>query len=652
MKSPLLLLALAACAPSEQATTHTTAPKSAAGGDLGSIMAARGLSDADVINAAKTYTPSGVHDEYVIFASGGHGGNMIAIGVPSMRILKYIAVFGPEPWQGYGFGGLSDKVLYKDGAQGGKEISWGDVHHPNLSETAGDYDGEFLFVNDKANARVAVIDLADLSTKQIVANPLVMSDHGGAFVTPNTEYVVETSQYAAPLGGGYAPLDSYNETFRGAATFWKFNREAGRLDPAASWAIELPPYAQDLADSGKLVSDGWVFINSWNTERSAGTEGKGKPFTESGASQNDTDFLHVIDYKKAEALIAAGNFKMIAGMKVLPLEVAAKERVLSFIAEPKSPHGCDVTPDGTGIVVGGKLDTHATVFEFSKIKDQITKGECPSKDPYGVCVLDFQKSIRGQQQIGLGPLHTVFDNKGFAYTSVFLDSTVVKWDYNKLGGETEAISTQYNIGHILSAEGDTVSPDGHWVVAMNKMAQDRFTPVGPLLPQNFQLIDISGQNMSMVYDLPIPLGEPHYAQMIKADKLKTLQAYIPAGTNPYTDKVSEHAVAAGAERTVRNGKKVDVYMSVIRSHFAPDFIEVEQGDEVTIHLTSLEQAYDQTHGFSIDMYNVNVSMEPGKYEEITFKADRSGVFPFYCTEFCSALHLEMMGYLLVKPKGA
>jgi nitrous-oxide reductase len=577
---------------------------------------------------------------------------MIAIGVPSMRILKYIAVFGPEPWQGYGFGGLSDKVLYKDGAQGGKEISWGDVHHPNLSETAGDYDGEFLFVNDKANARVAVIDLADLSTKQIVANPLVMSDHGGAFVTPNTEYVVETSQYAAPLGGGYAPLDSYNETFRGAATFWKFNREAGRLDPAASWAIELPPYAQDLADSGKLVSDGWVFINSWNTERSAGTEGKGKPFTESGASQNDTDFLHVIDYKKAEALIAAGNFKMIAGMKVLPLEVAAKERVLSFIAEPKSPHGCDVTPDGTGIVVGGKLDTHATVFEFSKIKDQITKGECPSKDPYGVCVLDFQKSIRGQQQIGLGPLHTVFDNKGFAYTSVFLDSTVVKWDYNKLGGETEAISTQYNIGHILSAEGDTVSPDGHWVVAMNKMAQDRFTPVGPLLPQNFQLIDISGQNMSMVYDLPIPLGEPHYAQMIKADKLKTLQAYIPAGTNPYTDKVSEHAVAAGAERTVRNGKKVDVYMSVIRSHFAPDFIEVEQGDEVTIHLTSLEQAYDQTHGFSIDMYNVNVSMEPGKYEEITFKADRSGVFPFYCTEFCSALHLEMMGYLLVKPKGA
>jgi nitrous-oxide reductase len=184
------------------------------------------------------------------------------------------------------------------------------------------------------------------------------------------------------------------------------------------------------------------------------------------------------------------------------------------------------------------------------------------------------------------------------------------------------------------------------------MAQDRFSPVGPLLPQNFQLIDISGNTMQILYDLPIPLGEPHYAQMIKADKLKTIQAYVPAGTNPYTDEKDPGAVASGEERIERNGNKVDVYMSVIRSHINPDFIEVNQGDEVTIHVTSLEQAYDQTHGFTIDMYNVNLSMEPGKYDEIKFTADRAGVFPYYCTEFCSALHLEMEGYMLVKPKGA
>ncbi len=640
-----LCAALAACSSTPSVSADLAAP---GGGDLQTVMAARGLTDVDVLNAAKTYTPTGKHDEYVIFASGGHGGNMLAIGVPSMRILKYIAVFGPEPWQGYGYGGLGDQVLYEK--QRGKEITWGDVHHPNLSETNGDYDGAFLFVNDKANARVAVVDLAAFTTKQIVANPLVMSDHGGAFVTPNTEYVIETSQYAAPLGGAYAPIDQYQDVYRGAATFWKFDRDKGRIDKDASWAIELPPYGQDLADAGKLVSDGWIFLNSWNTEMSAGTEGKGKPVLESGASQNDNDFQHVIDYKKAEQLVNAGKTRVIAGMRVLPLEVAAAEGVLTFIPEPKSPHGCDVTPDGKAIVVGGKLDTHATVYEFEKIRNQIAAKDYAGKDPYGVPILDFQKSIRGQKEIGLGPLHTVYDHTGRAYTSVFLDSTIVRWNPNDLEEAASSVPVHYNIGHIVSAEGDTVSPDGHWVVAMNKMAQDRFLNVGPLLPQNFQLVDISTGQMELIYDLPIPLGEPHYAQMMKADKLKP-HAIYPLGTNPYTDAKSEHAVTAGQERIERVGDEVHVYMSVIRSHITPDLIEVDEGDEVVLHITSLEQAYDQTHGFALDMYNINLSMEPGKYEEVRFEADRSGVFPFYCTEFCSALHLEMEGYLLVRPKG-
>ena len=645
--APLALALLCACPP--QAAAPVGAP--AAGGDLAAVMTSRGLTDADVLAAAKTYTPSGMLDEYVIFASGGHGGNIVSIGVPSMRILKYIAVFGPEPWQGYGIGGLSDAVL-AGGNQGGKEITWGDVHHPNLSEQGGEYDGKYLFVNDKANARVAVVDLADWSTKQIVKNPLVMSDHGGAFVTMNTEYVVETSQYASPLGGGtYAPLSDYDAKYRGAATFWKFDKEKGRIDEAASFAVELPPYAQDLADSGKLVSHGYVFIGSWNTERSSGSGGEGKPFTEAGASKNDMDYLHIINWMKAEELIAAGKFSTINGMRIISLEVAAAENVLVLAPEPKSPHGSDVTPDGTAIVVGGKLDTHTTVFEFSKIKDLIEKGDFASKDPYGVNVLDFQKSLRGQQEIGLGPLHSVFGLNGDVYTSVFLDSTVVKWNVNNIGAPTESLPVQYNIGHITSAEGDTVSPDGHYVVAMNKMSQDRFLSTGPLLPQNFQLIDTSGPKMELIADLPIGLGEPHYAQMIKADKLHSLSVY-PVGTNPYTDQIDPGAVASGKERIERNGNKVDVYMSVIRSHFTPDYIEVNQGDDVTLHLTSLEQATDQVHGFAVDMYNVNVSMEPGKYEEIHFKADRSGVFPFYCTEFCSALHLEMMGYMLVKPAGS
>src|SRR5688572_28230177 len=299
------------------------AKKEQAGGGLQAsasireLMKKRGLNEADVEAALKTYLPSGKKDDYFIFASGGQSGQILVIGVPSMRLLKVIAVFAPEPWQGYAYGGESNKVL-AGGNQAGHELTWADVHHPNLSETAGDYDGKFLFVNDKANARVAVIDLSDFSTKQIVPHPLVSRDHGGAFVDPNTRYVIETSQYPAPLGRDYAPISEYRNKYRGLAMFWRFDRAKGRIDPAQSFAVELPPYTQDLADAGKLSSDGWAFINSFNTEMAVGGTLEGKPPIESGASQNDMDYLHVINWKKAEELVAAGRAKEIKGVRVLP----------------------------------------------------------------------------------------------------------------------------------------------------------------------------------------------------------------------------------------------------------------------------------------------------------------------------------------------
>jgi nitrous-oxide reductase len=626
-----------------------TSGKLGASASIRELMKARGLNEADVEAALKTYVPSGKMDEYYIFASGGQSGNVDVIGVPSMRLLKVIGVFTPESWQGWGFGGETDKVL-EAGNQGSHRIRWADMHHPNLSETNGDYDGQYLFVNDKANARVAVVDLSDFTTKQIVANPLAASDHGGAFVTPNTDYIVETTQYPAPLGRTYAPIEQYKEKYRGLAMFWKFDRASGRIDPARSFGIELPPYTQDLADAGKLDSDGWAFINSFNTEMATGGTLEGKPPIESGASQNDMDYLHVINWRKAEQLVGAGKAKTIAGIRVLGLEVTGPEGVLSLVGEPKSPHGCDVTPDGKAIVVGGKLDTHTTLYDFAKLKSAVEEKHYEGKDIYGLPILPFKDVIQGQVEIGLGPLHTVFGDKGDAYTSVFIESTVAKWSYKDLAKPVEKIKVQYNIGHILAAEGDTVSPDGKYVVAMNKMSMDRFLPVGPLFPQNFQLIDIAGEKMRMLYDAPIGNAEPHYSQMIKADKLKPAKVYRP-GTVPTTGQVDPNHVEGGKERIVRNGNKVEVFMSLIRSHFTPDRIEVNEGDEVTIHLTSLETAEDQTHGFTIDMYNVNLSMEPGKHENVSFKADMPGVYPFYCTEFCSALHLEMTGYLLIKPRG-
>jgi nitrous-oxide reductase len=646
----LFALALAACGPQGEGGKGSEALKPSGGGagSVSELMKARSLTEQDVSAALKTYTPTGGRDEYLIFASGGHSGQVLVVGVPSMRLLKVIAVFTPEPWQGYGYGDQTNALL-ASGSRQGQTLTWADTHHPALSEMGGDYDGKFLFIGDKANARLAVINLEDFVTQQIVVNPLIQSDHGAAFVTPNTDYVVETSQYPAPLGGAYAPLDKFNDEYRGAVTFWKFDRTKGRIDPAASFAIELPPYMQDLADAGKLASDGYVFINSFDTERAWGGNMEGNPPLESGASKNDMDYLHVIDWKKAEAAVAAGKTETVAGMRLIRLPTAVSEGILHFVPEPKSPHGVDVTPDGTDIVVGGKLDTHGTVYSIAKIKQLIADNKFTGTDPYGVPILPFQDSIRGQVELGLGPLHTVYDDKGNAYTSLFLESVVAKWSLKDLK-VIEKIPAHYNIGHITAAEGDTVSPDGHYVVALDKWSLDRFNDVGPLLPQNMQLIDISGDKMQLLYDMPVPIGEPHYAQMIKADKLKPIEIYTPVGTDALTHQVDPDAVTGGKERIERRDDGVHVYMTAVRSHFTPDIIRVKQGDKVHIHLTNVEQAKDATHGFAIASHNINVSIEPGEQANITLVASRAGVFPMYCTEFCSALHLEMAGYMLVEPK--
>ena len=637
----VLAAGLAACNNGKAAS-----PSGGAAGSLTDLMKARGLSEADVTAALKTYTPTGKLDEYLALASGGHSGHVIVIGVPSMRILKYIAVFTPEPWQGYGFDDQTKRVL-AGGRRGGRDLTWADTHHPALSEQGGDYDGRYLFIGDKANARIAVVDLHDFATKQIVTSELIGSDHGAAFVTPDTDYVIETTQYATPLGGAYVDPKEYKEKFRGAAIFWKFDRSKGRIDKDASWAIEFPPYVQDLADAGKKVSDGWAFFNSIDTELAWGGNKEGNPPMESGFSQNDMDYLHVVNWRKAEELIKAGKFETVAGMRLIRLPVAAAEGVLTFVPEPKSPHGVDVTPDGKDLVVGGKLDTHGTVYSFEKIKALIEAKQYDGLDPYGVPILSFKDSIRGQVELGLGPLHTQFDDKGFAYTSLFLETVVAKWSLADLK-VVDKVPTHYNIGHLAAAEGDTVSPDGKYLIAMNKWALDRFNKVGPLLPQNFQLIDLTTPKMTVIYDLPIPLGEPHYVQIIKADKLQPLDIY-PPGEDPITEQHAEFAVEGGKERVERQGDQVHVYMTAIRSHFTPDIIRVKQGDTVHVHITNLEQAYDATHGFAINSYNINLSLEPGEHADVTFKADRGGVFPLYCTEFCSALHLEMAGYLLVEP---
>jgi nitrous-oxide reductase len=617
---------------------------------LEEVMQARGLTQQDLLAAAKTYTPTGGRDEYLAFSSGGQSGQVIVYGIPSMRILKYIGVFTPEPWQGYGFDDESKAVLAQGRIQG-KDILYGDTHHPALSEKDGDYDGRYLFINDKANPRIAVIDLHDFETKQIVVNPLFRSEHGGAFVTPNTEYVMEATQYAAPFGDEFVPLEEFNEKYRGGITYWRFDQAKGRIDPANSFTLELPPYSQDLSDAGKLASMGWGFTNSFCSERYVGGIERGRPPFEAGCSQKDTDFLHVTHWQKAEELVKAGKVEKLNGMYLIPMEQAVKEGLLYLIPEPKSPHGVDVSPDGKYLIVSGKLDSHAWVYSWDKIQQAIKDQKFEGEDPYGIPIIALKDALHTQVQVGLGPLHSQYDAKPcVVYTSIYVDSKITKWDYCE-GKVLDQINIHYNVGHLVAMEGDSVSPDGKYLVALNKLAIDRFNPVGPLHPQNHQLIDISGEKMQLLYDMPLPLGEPHYVAAIKADKLKPVVRY-KSGWNSRADERSPYRTRAGREKVERDeAGRVHVYGTLIRSHITPEIIEVEEGDTVSIHLTNLERAQDETHGFALYGQNVQLSVEPGKTVSATFKADKPGVYPYYCTEFCSALHLEMQGYLLVKPKG-
>jgi nitrous-oxide reductase len=653
----------------------------AAQGQLMAIAQSRGLSPEDATRALKTFVPPGGRDEYLLFASGGHSGQVHVIGVPSMRLLKTIAVFTPEPWQGYGYGAdWSEEALGVDENGESTEhgphangddhhaqkepLRWGDSHHPAMSETNGKYDGRWLYINDRAHGRIGMVDLSDFRAKQILQVPNLQTSHGGVFATPNTEYVHISSKVPALRAWNQERgltvtledhLNKYADLYRGYSTFVKIDQKTGRMDLGKSFQIELPPYTQDLADAGKGASDGYAFINSYNVEMATGGIQQGKPPIEVGASQLDFDYLHIINWKKAEETIAAGRFTQINGIRVIALETAIADGLLYLAPEPRSPHGVDVAPKGDYITVSGKLDPHVTVYGFDRILKAIAAKDFEGKDRYGIPILKFASVVAGTVELGAGPLHTQYDNQGNGYTSLYLESAVAKWTLGEPYHQADQafklvdkVSINYNIGHLATAQGDTMDPQGKYLIAMNKWSIDRHTNVGPLHPQNFQLIDISGPKMQLLADMPIGFGEPHYAQMVKADTIKAKEVYEP-GESPATNAHSPNAISSEKEaRIVRRKGTVEVWMNVVRSHFTPDIIEAKVGDRVIVHLTNTEQTPDATHGFAVPTKNVMVSLDPGETTTVQFVADTPGTFSFYCTEFCSALHLEMQGWLIVE----
>ena len=617
MKRHLCLAALvvaAACAPS----------KGPQGGSNSRLADAREA-------AQRTFVEPGKLDEFYLFYSGGHSGQVYVAGVPSMRHIATIPVFAPYPATGYGFDTESKAML------GG--YTWGDVHHPALSKTKGDYDGRWLFVNDNANNRLARVDLRDFKTHQILG-PIANSsgNHGSAFVTENSEYALVASRFSIPIPRGtYAPTSRYATDYKGILSGIKIDSATGEMSVA--WQIVTPPFDWDLAATGREISADWVVWSSYNTERATGR-------LEVTASQRDRDYITFVNWRKAAAAAAAGKGKMIGGVRVLnPREVPG---MMYLVPLAKSPHGADFSPDGRYVVGGGKLAPFVTVFDFQKFLSASSANDTIGNEE-GIPVLRFESIRVAEVPVGLGPLHTQFDDQGYAYTSLFVESAIAKWKLGPFDGHDSAlvvakIPVHFAVGHLVTAHGDTRHPVGRYLISMNKLSKGRHLNVGPSQPESSELIDITGAGMTMLYEAYTE-PEPHFAQLVRADLLHPIEVY------PKAENKNPNAIwAASDAKITRRPGIVEAKIYSIRSYFAPNEIEVQQGDSVILHVTNAEQERDMLHGFGIAGYNINVVMDPGETKTIAFRATKPGVYPFYCTNFCSAMHQEMQGYFLVKPR--
>lgn len=607
--------------------------------------------------ANKAYVAPGKYDEFYNFVSGGFSGQMSVYGLPSGRLLRVIPVFSIDPEKGYGYSEETKPMLNTSHGF----VPWDDLHHTELSQTNGEIDGRWIFGNANNTPRIARLDLTTFRTAEIIELPNSAGNHSSPFITENTEYVVAGTRFSVPPDdvSGDVPINTYKQNFKGYISFVGVDKTSGAMDIA--FQIRCPGINFDLSHAGKGKSNGWFFFSCYNTEQA-------NTLLEVNASQRDKDFIMAVNWKKAEEYLKAGKGKKMQTRyahnvynekthtatseirtEVTVLDAKELKDICYFIPCPKSPHGCDVDPTGEYIVGSGKLAALIPVFSFDKMQKAIAEKNYAG-DYEGIPVFKYEAVLHGEvQKPGLGPLHTEFDGKGNAYTTFFVSSEVVKWNIKDLKVLDRA-PTYYSVGHLCIPGGDSKKPNAKYVIAYNKITKDRFLPTGPELAQSAQLYDISGDKMQLILDFPT-IGEPHYAQAVSADLIKNNSVKffkIDENTNPYVSK------GEGATKVTREGNRVDVYMTCIRSHFAPDNIEgIKAGDEVYFHVTNLEQDWDVPHGFAIKgANNAELLIMPGETQTLKWIAEKPGMFPFYCTDFCSALHQEMQGYMRVSPQGS
>jgi nitrous-oxide reductase len=641
--SPSKLLLNSALVVAAAGSLYSCKPKSAeaaAGGD-----------------ASKAYVAPGKYDEFYNVVSGGFNGQMSIYGLPSGRLFKIIPVFSQFPENGYGYSEETKPMLNTSHGY----VPWDDLHHIALSTTDGVHDGRWAFGNANNTPRIARINLSTFRTEEIIEIPNSAGNHSSPFITENTEYVVAGTRFSVPMEDGNTdvPISTYKENFKGTVSFIGVDQQSGHMK--IDFQLELPGVNFDLARAGKGKSKDWFFFSCYNSE-------KANTLLEVNASAKDKDFIMAVNWKKAQEYARSGKGKKVTVKyahnvlnekthtatstienEVLVLNPKDCPDMVYLMPCPKSPHGTDVDPTGEYIIGSGKLAAVIPVFAFDKVQKAIAEKNFDGNYD-GIPVLKYDAVLHGEvAKPGLGPLHTEFDGKGNAYTSMFVSSEIVKWDIKSLK-VLDRVPTYYSIGHLSVPGGPTKKPWGKYVVAYNKITKDRYLPTGPELTQSAQLYDISGDKMKLVLDFPTT-GEPHYAESIPAEILmkKSQKIYkIEENQHPYAAK------GEGQTKIERKGKEVHIWMTAIRSHLTPDNIEgVKLGDDVYFHVTNLEQDWDVPHGFAIKgANNAELLIMPGETQTLKWTPERTGVFPFYCTDFCSALHQEMQGYLRVSPAGS
>lgn len=572
-------------------------------------------------------------DTYYGLWSGGHSGEVRVIGVPSGREIKRIPVFNPDPMSGWGITNESKKILgtHRDGSL---RYTTGDTHHVHGSYRAGTYDGKYFWVNDKVHSRIARIRGDTFECDRIAELPNVQGFHG---IFPDKRDPVDAgidrttrvfcgAEFSIPLPNAGNDLDNPKNYF---SLFTCVDAET--MD--VRWQCKIDGNMDLVATSydGKLAAS-----NQYNTEG-------GTMYGAMMAAERDACVFFNIE--RIERAIAAGRFFRIRGSGVPAVDgtkaanADPKTALVCYVPVPKNPHGVNASPDGKYFICAGKLSPTATVIDLARVLEWF---DGKRKDP--------RDTVVAEPEIGLGPLHTAFDGSGNAYTTLFLDSQVVKWNVaaaiDAFKGDTNAkvvldrIDVHYQPGHLNASMSETREADGKWLAVGCKFSKDRYLPVGPLHPDNEQLIDISGDKMRLVHETSVA-PEPHDFIVVKRESIKTRQIYS-------MDEFPNATKDMGSARTVRTGNKVTVHLASAAPAFALNEFRVKRGDEVTVILTNLDKIEDLTHGFALPKHNINFIVNPQETRSVTFKVDKPGVYWYYCTHFCHALHLEMRGRMLVE----